>query len=442
MCELSDRAITIFSRLRLNCLSPSEQPTSSAQTDDRMHLRSHQTRNDELYNAIHTGDAGRCKELLAMGAVNLQEGDYASCPPRDAIKSTLPLQFAVMHRQPEIVKMLLRHGADPDWVDIEGKTAVHTLILYWPRCVPKENQLISQELVMYHSYLRAVDLICNDTLRRLCAFGGSPNARDNRQQSPLHYAARYDIPGAARILLSYGAYKDARDIDRKTPVMLAAAMGHCCLEVLLQDNADVHLTCSQGKTALHHAVESRCPLHKKEACVRMLLRYGTSPNAADNGGQTPLHAACRAADESIITCLLRAGADADIRDSNGMNSLHVLLDNPNSHPVNTQIVLKLADATLRYGLPDNGSLPASLNLPGAEVLFQALLTDRAPPSLQRICRKVLRTQMIVNSFSSDAEMKENMTKLPLPKCLQRFLVLDVANPIRQIVLGLQNKIFG
>ena len=117
-----NQTIKLFNRLCLNCLSSSSKHLEETTDDNMMHLRSQTAfRNDELYHAINLGDADKCKELLAMGVINLQHGDYASYPSQEAVRFTLPLQYAVMHREPEIIKVLLRHGADPDCVDIEGK---------------------------------------------------------------------------------------------------------------------------------------------------------------------------------------------------------------------------------------------------------------------------------------------------------------------------------
>ncbi|XP_033627804.1 ankyrin repeat domain-containing protein 61-like [Asterias rubens] len=424
-----------FNQLRLKCgTSP------SIQLSDGIHLTG--VPNDDLYDAITRGDLSKCQELLEMGVMDQQEGDGASFPSHEAVKLTSPLHYAVMRREPEIIKLLLKYGADPNCVDTEGKTAIHSLILCWPRCVPKGNPSKLHGTAAYQKHLQEVDKVCRYSLWRLCAFGGNPNARDNRQQSPLHYAARFDIPSAATVLLEWGAHNDSIDIDRKTPLMLAAATGEESLEVLLQSKPNVHLTCIDGKTALHHAVESRCPKHKKQLCVKLLLQGGANPDVVDNTRSTALHYVCtKLPDETIIQCLLRARANPDIRDANLMTPLHLLLQNTNNL-LTKDTILDLIDATLSYGIP-NRQVPLAPNLPWLTFPVGAILTDHSPPSLQRICRKITRNQILksLGSHYQDTKteqiMEDAVTWLPLPKSLQRFIVLDATNPVRQMILGIK-----
>ncbi len=65
---------------------------------------------------------------------------------------------------------------------------------------------------------------------------------------------------------------------------------------------------SDGRTALHHAVESG-----DLSQVRVLLEAGSSPSARDVAGVTPLHLACEKGRTECIAAMLASGADASDR---------------------------------------------------------------------------------------------------------------------------------
>ena len=50
--------------------------------------------------------------------------------------------------------------------------------------------------------------------------------------------------------------------------------------------------------------------------VMLLLEAGANPNARDEGGDTPLHAAARGGTAEVVMALLQAGADPAARDNN------------------------------------------------------------------------------------------------------------------------------
>eukprot|EP00011_Vannellida_sp_DIVA3-517-6-12_P013955 CAMPEP_0114631806 /NCGR_PEP_ID=MMETSP0168-20121206/14604_1 /TAXON_ID=95228 ORGANISM="Vannella sp., Strain DIVA3 517/6/12" /NCGR_SAMPLE_ID=MMETSP0168 /ASSEMBLY_ACC=CAM_ASM_000044 /LENGTH=334 /DNA_ID=CAMNT_0001843387 /DNA_START=6 /DNA_END=1007 /DNA_ORIENTATION=- len=84
------------------------------------------------------------------------------------------------------------------------------------------------------------------------------------------------------------------------------------LQRLVAAGEDVNQQDGYGDTALHVAVG-----HKKSV-VKFLLDHGADVNRANGVGSTPLHKAAMRGDGRIVAMLLRAGADAGVRNGNGL----------------------------------------------------------------------------------------------------------------------------
>lgn len=88
--------------------------------------------------------------------------------------------------------------------------------------------------------------------------------------------------------------------------------------LLLEHGADVHRRDESGRTPLHYAARVGAQ------AVEMLLLAGASVNAQADNGRTPLHVAVERGSVSAAEALLRAGADASIRDSQGRSAVELL----------------------------------------------------------------------------------------------------------------------
>lgn len=101
--------------------------------------------------------------------------------------------------------------------------------------------------------------------------------------TPLHLAAFFRRPAAARLLVERGAPVDVVARNEQIPVTpLQSAV-----------------TAGQGETAA------------------LLLERGADPNFRHGGGFTPLHTAARNGDESAVELLLASGADPALADDDG-----------------------------------------------------------------------------------------------------------------------------
>ncbi len=122
--------------------------------------------------------------------------------------------------------------------------------------------------------------------------------------------------------------------DGYTALHLAAFFGQLeTTRLLLGRGADPNAVALNDSrvTPLHSAVAAR---HRDTA--GLLLALGASPNPVQKGGWTPLHAAARDGDETIVDMLLLRGADttrksddgktaADLAEANGYAALARLL---------------------------------------------------------------------------------------------------------------------
>ncbi len=145
-----------------------------------------------------------------------------------------------------------------------------------------------------------------DLMKVLLKHGADPNTGDNEGDTPLHFVARNFVghPGhlenlsLIHLLLEAGADISARNSAGETPLH-CAARAETVLE-FLRLGADPALADHQGVTILHNAwrFTGDC-----ERVVEALTEHGADVDAADSRGCRPLHYACRGYEKGSLGLL-------------------------------------------------------------------------------------------------------------------------------------------
>lgn len=117
----------------------------------------------------------------------------------------------------------------------------------------------------------------------------------------------------------------------KTALHIAAECDHVgVLRVILQRMPDPNVRDSQGRTAMHLAVENQC-FNTAKALIEFHDPEGTTQkaghaidvNAQDNSGQSALHLASMSGDLAMVKLLSCAPQIVmDVRDGEGFSPLH------------------------------------------------------------------------------------------------------------------------
>ena len=249
-------------------------------------------------------DIGIMQILLEHGA------DPNMCPVPCSLRPWLsdmvvlpPLTYAAICGNSELAMLLIKYGAKVNHSDDCGRTALH--------------YAVGDDGHMY-SYVQHVDVakrMCTLTAEKLLLAGANANAKDENGESPLYLACRSGKTELVKLFLSHGANPNIGTIDTN-PLHAACRDDHCdSVKLLLEYNADVTVSDSTRKTALHRALESGTYYSRNSdkiaVMVQLLLSRGANVNAVSEDGETPLYLACSKGYESVAKNLIEFGAKVD-----------------------------------------------------------------------------------------------------------------------------------
>ncbi|XP_069733410.1 ankyrin repeat and SOCS box protein 16 [Phaenicophaeus curvirostris] len=223
-----------------------------------------------------------------------------------------------------------------------------------------------------------------DCTRLLLDFGADPNVLSEDGSAPLHLCTTPDSLGCAELLLSRGARVDLGTRDRGlTPLHVAARQGLVAhVELYLRHGAEPGRCSRQGETPLNAAcAAAERPEDAKRYCrvAERLLAAGADAQAAGRKAHTPLHNACGNGQHRLARLLLRHGADATVANCAGFTPLdcavHSVEEYRHQRPEDT-IALLL----------DHGARPVHPKMlvfccrhpPALELVLNAY--DRVPPA--------------------------------------------------------------
>ncbi|CAB0037205.1 unnamed protein product, partial [Trichogramma brassicae] len=190
-----------------------------------------------------------------------------------------PLKLALLfQRCPIATELLLRRGADPNYWDNDGWTALHIIC--------REGVDVSLLALLFH--------VCEE----------------------VNQEVRVDAPGPGG----------------RTALHLALSKKHIILaEYLLRNGANPMTANGQGKAALHLVCQSNYEDEFVESFFQICYEedWALQLDAQDKQGRTPLHLALHSGTERAVEVLLRRGADPNLVNKEGSTPLHVVCEKDN-----------------------------------------------------------------------------------------------------------------
>lgn len=238
----------------------------------------------DLRNAIENNNSKKVKELIKNKTV--EEINTSINSSEDTL-----LNYAAIYNNIDIVKLLVKAGADLDKANDDDETPLHTAV-----------------------HLGNIKIV-----KFLIDSGANINKRDSIDRyTPLHLAlscpgpiedeATMNYLNIANLLIESGANLEATTRRRNnTPL-------HKLIETSIRISIDDIYRGMENSELYKAALE----------IVRLLIKKQVNINAADNNGNTPLHRALRNNDFELAYILMKAGADTTIENNNGKTPLQII----------------------------------------------------------------------------------------------------------------------
>jgi len=230
---------------------------------------------------------------------------------------------AGQNNNPDLARALLDAGANPN----DGESLYHSTEhadLACFRLLLARGASHTNPNVLNHMLDREEP----EGVRLLLAGGANPKDRNQRGETPLHWAVwRGRSPEIIAALLDAGAEIDARRSDGRTAYALAAQSHQTEAADLLRSRgantelSDLDRFLAEGggppRTGVHpddYRLLTDMAQHRRVDAVRGLLAVGLPVDALGEHGATALHWACWKGYADLVQILLEHGASITIRD--------------------------------------------------------------------------------------------------------------------------------
>lgn len=278
-----------------------ERLKSQMSEDEKIALEMQQELAKEFYLAVSKSDNAKVDKMLKQG---MDPNAVAS----NASSRESPLLCAVRIKDMPTIHVLLEAGANPNYQDTAGMSAMH----------------------------RAAEANRSDIIDVLAKAGAKPDLKTlETKLTPLMLSAKQGHVEPIVTLIKHGADLYAKDKNNKMALNLVplfsrtlkakleAMMGWGLLEAcrkgkgdevmsLIERGASVFLSDDKNMSGLHYAAVGGHNL----ICEHLLSKKA-NPNAVDCKGETPLFKAAQAGSGSVWTTLIRHGAKPEVKDSKG-----------------------------------------------------------------------------------------------------------------------------
>ena len=314
-----------------------------------------------------------------------------------------------------LAKALITKGADPNsTLGLKRKTPSHLAAAF-------ANSDMLRELNFLGARGTTTNTAERTLLHEAASHGRSENVtfllnneasifdRDVDRCTPLHLAAQNGHVTVIQMLCEAGGPVDLTEEYCRTPLHLACQEGHVeAVDVLLEYGSDVNGTNDEGDTPLHLAVSGN-----NQALVDMLLKRGASVNAANlvdltplhcaaeynhvaivemlltagayiestgRSGWTPLHLACHEGHEGVVDILLKHGSEFNVGDQKGDTPLHLAI--PRDNMMIAEMLVS-SGANLNVGNFENLTPLHTAAKIGVDEMMTRFLLDHGSPSMSR-----------------------------------------------------------
>jgi hypothetical protein len=375
-------------------LPPEAEPEIPADTDTAVPAESEQQVVAEQHppkRAQNLFEAVRLRDLEVAERFILENSQVVA--QRNEAGDT-PLHAAADQGSPAMVKLLLKHGADPGAKDKLGRLPIHRaaeVSFSLARELADGGRLIFTEDDNAASVLSSAFKAGNEALSQLLG-EQLVNVKDRAGNTPMHMAVKRGEAESVELLIDLGADVNMLNDDHLLPVDIAfshlTSTEHAQLAALLISNysrmpqeaeffyafqafssKDVHMRFEGGRTVLHYAA-----LYGHPALMETFISMGAQLEARDEMQNTPLHLAVLEGKLPLVTLLVRYGSDVNARDAQNNTPVHLAV----TDSMNTEIIRYLLSVRAEVNARNEGgesplSLAASPSIPSryTELLLDA-----------------------------------------------------------------------